>query len=166
MCKEACAGPATNWRSRRREGAIFIHFYIDLRIDIDIDMCVEMYAEKVRWGESLEQLKQDFTCVTGNVIIASAAVSYLGAFTSPYRNDVLAQWVGMVQKEGIPCSDKFELSKVLGDPVKIREWNICGANYCQSRHCCRSCRCCHYCCRCCHRRLSSCAAIVVAICAI
>ena len=35
-----------------------------------------------------------------------------------YRDDVLAQWVTMVQATGIPCSDKFELQKVLGEPVK------------------------------------------------
>jgi dynein heavy chain len=108
-----------------------------VELEASVDLCAKklvraqqliggLGGEKVRWGESLEHLKVDFTKVTGNVIIASAMVSYLGAFTSLYREDVLAEWVQMVQKTGIPCADHFELAKVLGEPVKIREWNICG----------------------------------------
>ena len=63
-----------------------------VELEASVDLCAKklvraqqliggLGGEKVRWGESLEQLKQDFTRVMGNVIIASAEVSYLGAFT-------------------------------------------------------------------------------------
>jgi hypothetical protein len=31
-----------------------------------------------------------------------------------------------LQKKKFPCSEEFSLSKTLGDPVKIRAWNIAG----------------------------------------
>lgn len=30
------------------------------------------------------------------------------------------------QEKNIPCSENFSLSKTLGDPIKIRAWNIAG----------------------------------------
>lgn len=30
------------------------------------------------------------------------------------------------QEKNIPCSETFSLSKTLGDPIKIRAWNIAG----------------------------------------
>lgn len=42
------------------------------------------------------------------------------------RTDILARWVSACQQAGVPCSDKFKLSSVLGEPVKVRQWNIWG----------------------------------------
>lgn len=35
-------------------------------------------------------------------------------------------FVYFLQEKKIPCSEEFSLSKTLGDPVKIRAWNIAG----------------------------------------
>ena len=35
-------------------------------------------------------------------------------------------WCNLCSKRGIPRSDEFSLSSTLGEPVKIREWNIAG----------------------------------------
>lgn len=35
-------------------------------------------------------------------------------------------WVKACQARGIPCNDRFKLEAVLGDAVKIRQWNIWG----------------------------------------
>jgi hypothetical protein len=35
-------------------------------------------------------------------------------------------WIKSVKKKGIPCSDEFTLIATLGEPVKIRSWNIAG----------------------------------------
>ena len=32
----------------------------------------------------------------------------------------------MCQKCGVPCSDEFSLSTILGEQVKIKDWNIAG----------------------------------------
>ena len=49
-----------------------------------------------------------------------------GPFTSVHRSDCLAGWVTACEAAGVPCSPKFSLSAALGDPVKIRQWNIWG----------------------------------------
>lgn len=49
-----------------------------------------------------------------------------GPFTSVHRSDCLAGWVTACETAGVPCSPKFSLSAALGDPVKIRQWNILG----------------------------------------
>jgi len=33
---------------------------------------------------------------------------------------------GAVQNKEIPCSDDFNLTKTLGEPIKIQAWNIAG----------------------------------------
>ena len=32
----------------------------------------------------------------------------------------------MCQKCGVPCSEEFSLSTILGEQVKIKDWNIAG----------------------------------------
>lgn len=51
-------------------------------------------------------------------------IAYLGAFTSAFRARIAEQWVNMCREEDIPASDLFSLQRVLGDAVKIRQWNI------------------------------------------
>lgn len=40
--------------------------------------------------------------------------------------DQVSDWRELCVQEGIPCSDEFSLSTILGEQVKIREWNIAG----------------------------------------
>lgn len=40
--------------------------------------------------------------------------------------DQVNNWMKQCQQCGVPCSNEFSLIAVLGDQVKIREWNIAG----------------------------------------
>lgn len=42
-------------------------------------------GEKGRWGELAEKLRQFFTLLTGDVLISSGVIAYLGPFTPTYR---------------------------------------------------------------------------------
>lgn len=42
------------------------------------------------------------------------------------RSIAIGRWVEVCQASGIPCNDRFRLESVLGDAVKIRQWNIWG----------------------------------------
>ena len=83
-------------------------------------------GEKVRWGQAAENLGVTYADLTGDVLISAGLVAYLGAFTSVYRDGQCDAWVSSCKANGIPCSAKFSLSAVLGDPVKIRQWTIAG----------------------------------------
>ena len=43
-----------------------------------------------------------------------------------FRDRVVAEWIKLCADYKIPCSEKFSLTDTLGDPVKIRAWNIDG----------------------------------------
>ena len=67
-----------------------------------------------------------FTNLTGDMLVAAGLISYLGAFTMTFRNDLVAGWVELCAEQNIPRNQTFSLNQALGDPVKIREWLIAG----------------------------------------
>ena len=64
--------------------------------------------------------------VVGDVLVSSGVVAYLGAFTVDFRSSCVKEWHKLCRQKNIPCSDSFSVSATLGEPVKIREWNITG----------------------------------------
>ena len=46
-------------------------------------------------------------------------------FINPLKEQV-ADWSKYVESKSIPRSKNFSLAQTLGDPVKIRSWNIFG----------------------------------------
>eukprot|EP00953_Heterococcus_sp_UTEX-ZZ885_P009617 5657-Heterococcus_DN1.PRE.2 len=53
-------------------------------------------------------------------------MAYLGPFTAAYRQKQVDDWLVSCISQGIPCSERASLSSTLGDPVRIRQWNING----------------------------------------
>uniref|UniRef100_A0A8B9CE66 Dynein axonemal heavy chain 7 n=1 Tax=Anser brachyrhynchus TaxID=132585 RepID=A0A8B9CE66_9AVES len=90
-------------------------------------------GEKTRWNETALELARQYINLTGDILISSGIVAYLGAFTSSYRQVIcIDSWLlvltlMIVQTHvNIPCSDDFSLTNILGEPVEIRAWNIAG----------------------------------------
>uniref|UniRef100_A0A5F9D024 Dynein axonemal heavy chain 3 n=1 Tax=Oryctolagus cuniculus TaxID=9986 RepID=A0A5F9D024_RABIT len=83
-------------------------------------------GEKNRWTEAARQLGIRYTNLTGDVLLSSGTVAYLGAFTVDYRAECQKQWLANCKDKVIPGSSDFSLSNTLGDPVKIRAWQIAG----------------------------------------
>ncbi|XP_014652699.1 PREDICTED: dynein heavy chain 3, axonemal [Ceratotherium simum simum] len=83
-------------------------------------------GEKDRWTEAARQLGIRYTNLTGDVLLSSGTVAYLGAFTVDYRAKCQKQWLAQCKDKVIPGSNDFSLSNTLGDPVKIRAWQIAG----------------------------------------
>ena len=83
-------------------------------------------GEKDRWSEAARELGQLYDNVTGDVLLSSGIVAYLGAFTVDFRLECVGEWHRLCLDKGILCSDPFSLSKTLGQPVTIRNWQIAG----------------------------------------
>ena len=49
-------------------------------------------SESVRWQASADQLNSDLKNMTGNIMLSSAFVSYLGPFTAEYRIMLIYRW--------------------------------------------------------------------------
>ncbi|NXU51136.1 DYH3 protein, partial [Turnix velox] len=83
-------------------------------------------GEKDRWTEAARLLGIRYIDLIGDVLLSSGTVAYLGAFTVDYRLKCQNQWQILCKEKNIPCSSDFSLSNTLGDPVKIRAWQIAG----------------------------------------
>ncbi|XP_011917766.1 PREDICTED: dynein heavy chain 3, axonemal [Cercocebus atys] len=83
-------------------------------------------GEKDRWTEAARHLGIRYTNLTGDVLLSSGTVAYLGAFTVDYRIQCQNQWLAECKDKVIPGSSDFSLSHTLGDPIKIRAWQIAG----------------------------------------
>ncbi|RUS89800.1 hypothetical protein EGW08_002412, partial [Elysia chlorotica] len=83
-------------------------------------------GEKDRWTEAARVLGELYINITGDVLISSGVVAYQGAFTVDFRQMMVKDWHKQCKKRKIPCSNQFSLSATLGEPVKIRAWNIAG----------------------------------------
>ncbi|XP_031217595.1 dynein heavy chain 12, axonemal [Mastomys coucha] len=83
-------------------------------------------GEKSRWSQAAKDLQITYENLTGDVLVSAGVIAYLGAFTSGFRQECTEDWSKLCKKKRFPCSEEFSLSKTLGDPVKIRAWNIAG----------------------------------------
>uniref|UniRef100_A0A8C5KTA7 Dynein axonemal heavy chain 7 n=1 Tax=Jaculus jaculus TaxID=51337 RepID=A0A8C5KTA7_JACJA len=83
-------------------------------------------GEKTRWSQSALELGQLYINLTGDILISSGLVAYLGAFTSNYRQNQTKEWTDLCKGRAIPCSDDYSLMGTLGEAVTIRAWNIAG----------------------------------------
>lgn len=83
-------------------------------------------GEKDRWTEAARLLGIKYTNLTGDVLLSSATVSYLGAFTVDYRVECQHEWHKICMQRKIPCSEDFTLSNTLGNQVLVRAWRIAG----------------------------------------
>ena len=93
-------------------------------------------SENVRWGINVEVLREDAKLLTGDVLLASAFISYIGPFTKPFRNKLMIdQFVPFLKKEfgaaageggKIPMSDNADPLKILTTAADVAGWNADG----------------------------------------
>ena len=83
-------------------------------------------GEKVRWIETVKRLGESYENLVGDVLISAGTVSYLGAFTFDFRVAIVKEWQEKLQELSLPHTPGHSLFDTLGDPVKIRSWNISG----------------------------------------
>jgi len=82
--------------------------------------------EGVRWAATVGELNIERTNLIGNVFLSAAFIAYLGFFTAPYRKILVEEWIGKCKDLDIPISENYTLVRSMGEPVKIRDWNIWG----------------------------------------
>nr|XP_012148645.1 PREDICTED: dynein heavy chain 7, axonemal [Megachile rotundata] len=83
-------------------------------------------GEYTRWSDTAKMLGERYYTLTGDILIGSGIVAYLGVFTSQYRQQQIENWVQICTDLDVFCTQDYQLTQVLGDPVLIRSWNIFG----------------------------------------
>ncbi|XP_076985169.1 dynein axonemal heavy chain 1 isoform X1 [Tamandua tetradactyla] len=82
--------------------------------------------EKVRWQDTVENLEHMLDNISGNMLLAAGFVAYLGPFTGQYRTVLYDHWVKQLVTHEVPHTSEPTLIGTLGNPVKIRSWQIAG----------------------------------------
>ncbi|KAF7665535.1 hypothetical protein LDENG_00140280 [Lucifuga dentata] len=80
-------------------------------------------SENKRWTVDLEELKHQRVRLLGDCLISAAFLSYEGAFSWEFRNEMVYQlWVKDVLERDIPLSQPFKVDHLLTDEVEISRW--------------------------------------------
>ncbi|XP_014484361.1 PREDICTED: dynein heavy chain 7, axonemal-like [Dinoponera quadriceps] len=98
----------------------------ELKLKRAEDLIGGLGGEYARWSQSAKDLGEKYYRLTGDIIIASGIVAYLGPFTTPFRVQQVSEWVDLCTNLQVVCTRDFQLRDILGDPVLIRSWNIAG----------------------------------------
>uniref|UniRef100_A0A3Q1G9E8 Dynein axonemal heavy chain 10 n=1 Tax=Acanthochromis polyacanthus TaxID=80966 RepID=A0A3Q1G9E8_9TELE len=87
---------------------------------IAADKLISGLSSENEWTNDLDELKQRRVRLLGDCLICAAFLSYEGAFSWDFRNEMVYQaWVQDVQKRGIPLSQPFKVENLLTDEVEI-----------------------------------------------
>ncbi|RDD38836.1 Dynein heavy chain 1, axonemal [Trichoplax sp. H2] len=82
--------------------------------------------ERIRWQHTIEEIDRLVINIVGDALISAAYIAYMGPFTGEYRNKLLDEWKIQLEELHAPHSSHPSLVSTLGDPVKIRSWQISG----------------------------------------
>ncbi|KAH0630033.1 hypothetical protein JD844_012597 [Phrynosoma platyrhinos] len=82
--------------------------------------------ERVRWQETVQNLDYMINNIAGDVLVSAGFIAYLGPFTGHYRTALCEEWTGQLDTYNVPHTKEPNLITTLGDPVKIRSWQIAG----------------------------------------
>lgn len=85
-------------------------------------------TEKEEWKRKKENLEQFSINIIGDILISSGIISYLGAFTKSYREEIILQWANKIRDSKIPISYNENKSpndimrSIIGDDMEIETW--------------------------------------------
>ncbi|KAF1329905.1 Dynein heavy chain, partial [Globisporangium splendens] len=81
--------------------------------------------ERVRWKQTIEQLKDEGKSIIGDSFLAAACISYLGPFDGHFRTKIARRWVAYASNL-VDVSASFTLEDACGDSMELREWQLLG----------------------------------------
>ncbi|KAI8468854.1 MAG: dynein heavy chain 8 [Monoraphidium minutum] len=114
---------ANTERKERLEGEIEL---CSVKLERAAALMGGLGCERTRWQDAAAALAKAKECLTGDMLVAAAAVAYLGAFTAPWRARLVAGALALCAAQGIPASPAFSLAAALGSPLATRGWLIAG----------------------------------------
>ena len=82
--------------------------------------------EEERWSSSLKKNQDLLKNVLGDIILASAYLTYLGVFPEKYRTLLKNEWADLLKKKGIQFNPKFDFLNFISNQNEIQNWKIFG----------------------------------------
>ena len=75
-------------------------------------------GEKSRWEATLIELDDQYQKMVGDCILAAAFMSYCGPFPSEYRDDLISNWIMVIESHDIAYIRGFNFSNFMADPAQ------------------------------------------------
>ena len=98
-----------------------------LRLTFSDRLMGSLSGERDRWVDEVEVLSENESFLLGNVLMASAFVSYIGVFNMKYRQKLLrVHWMPDVQERRIRLLDTFHPLRLLANEATIARWTTEG----------------------------------------
>ena len=92
----------------------------NIRMSTTTSIIILCFLPLSRWTRDLEDLKEQRIKLLGDCLISSAFLSYVGAFSWEFRDElVYHKWKEAVTEKGIPMSDPFKLESLLTNDVEV-----------------------------------------------
>jgi dynein heavy chain len=97
---------------------------MEKRLDAASRLIAGLGSEHERWSRELQELAVARVKLLGDCLVASSFLSYCGAFTIEFRNELINQtWHTDLVTRGVPVTNPFKLENLLTSEVEISKWN-------------------------------------------
>nr|BAE02221.1 unnamed protein product [Macaca fascicularis] len=83
-------------------------------------------GEKERWTQQSQEFAAQTKRLVGDVLLATAFLSYSGPFNQEFRDLLLNDWRKEMKARKIPFGKNLNLNEMLIDAPTISEWNLQG----------------------------------------
>jgi len=102
-----------------------------MKLDLAQRLTRALADENVRWAEGVAKLKEEKGLLIGDVLLASAFISYIGPFTSHFRDGLISRdWVPFLANApggvAIPMSPTANPLSILTTEAEVAAWNSQG----------------------------------------
>ncbi|XP_034031153.1 dynein heavy chain 5, axonemal [Thalassophryne amazonica] len=83
-------------------------------------------GEKERWTEQSKEFAVQTKRLVGDVLLATAFLSYCGPFNQEFRELLMNDWRQELMQRHIPFGSELNLTEMLIDAATVSEWNLQG----------------------------------------
>eukprot|EP01059_Diplonema_ambulator_P034998 TRINITY_DN8108_c0_g1_i3.p1 TRINITY_DN8108_c0_g1~~TRINITY_DN8108_c0_g1_i3.p1 ORF type:complete len:4672 (+),score=1974.47 TRINITY_DN8108_c0_g1_i3:105-14120(+) len=95
-----------------------------LKMNIAERLVSGLADENVRWGKTTDELGEGLQLLVGDVLMASAFISYAGPFSSEYRERLVLHITKTIKAKGIPHTEGLDVvTDVLTSEAEVAGWN-------------------------------------------
>lgn len=94
------------------------------KLDLANRLVNALGSESTRWAQAIVDLDASITQIIGDVLLASAFVSYVGPFSKKYRTQIIeGKFLPFFKTNNIPLSPAADPLVVLTTSAQIAAWN-------------------------------------------